>query len=174
MPPNDRPNSPTETPAHELDATSSNPDRSTNVIAGVVFALLGAYVIWEAQRFGEYGAVTPVFVGVGLMALSLALIATSLSIPQLIPPVSVPTGSMFTRALLVGLMIIWVALLPYAGFLLSSIIAFGVIAAVVPVVSNWTFRGAVLHAIGAIIVTVLFWFILTAYLNVPLPAGKIF
>lgn len=155
-------------------STPASTNATVNAVAGIVFALLGAYIVWEAQRFGEYGAVTPAFVGGGLFVLSLALIATSLSAPRLIPPIPVPSGSMRTRGLLVTLIIVWVAALPYAGFLLSSIVAFGVIAAAVPILSNWTYRGVVLHALGAVIVTFVFWFVLTTYLNVPLPGGKLF
>lgn len=169
MPPNDprTGNESARTPPAGNDAT-------VNAVAGIVFALLGAYVVWEAQRFGEYGAVTPAFVGGGLLVLSLALIATSLSAPRLIPPIQIPSGSMRTRSLLVILIVVWVAALPYAGFLLSSIGAFGAIAAAVPVLSNWTVRGIMLHAFGAVIVTFVFWFLLTAFLNVPLPGGKLF
>lgn len=147
-------------------------DRHTNIVGGIIFALLGAYIFWEAQRFDEYGAVTPMFVGVGLIVLSLALIVSSLTLPKLIPPIERPTGSLKTRGILVILMIVWVTVLPYAGFMLSSIIAFALIAGFVPVQTRWTGRGIVLHAIGAVTVTVLFWFILTTYLNVPLPAAS--
>ena len=167
-----RQNEPLKANGNPTGTTTKWDDRYTNTVAGVLFAMLGAYVIWEAQRFGQYGAVTPVFVGVGLIALSAALIITSFVLPTLIPAIQSPEGSLRKRGILVLLMIVWVAVLPVAGFLLSSIVAFGLITSAVPLHERWTMRGVVLHAIGAVCVTFAFWFILTTYLNVPLPKAS--
>ena len=155
-------------------ATQKWDERHTNAVAGVVFALIGAYVIWEAQRFGEHGAVTPVFIGVGLIVLSAALVISSFVFPRLVPATQVPTGALKKRGVLVLLMIVWVAVLPIVGFLASSIVAFGLIASAVPIRHQWTMRGVVLHAVGAVSITFAFWYVLTTYLNVPLPKASLF
>ena len=159
-----------------MQPNESNPRAhvAENIAGGIVFALLGAYVLLEAQKFEGVGAVTPVFVGAGLIVLSALLIVVGIVRPRLLPPSPAPTGSLRRRGLLVALVIAWVAALPFAGFLLSSLVAFALISASVPVDEPWTRRGIVLHALGGGLTIVAFWLVMTTQLNVPLPRGALF
>ena len=159
-----------------MQPNESRPRRhvAENIAGGIVFAVLGAYVLLEAQQFEGVGSVTPVFVGAGLIVLSALLIVVSVVRPRILPANPTPAGSMRRRGLLVALVIIWVAALPYAGFLLSSLVAFGLISASVPVDGPWTRRGIVLHVLGGGLTILVFWLIMTTQLNVPLPKGALF
>ncbi|MFT5511179.1 MAG: hypothetical protein ACI89J_004280 [Hyphomicrobiaceae bacterium] len=145
----------------------------SNIFAGVFFACLGAYVLWEAQNFEDVGATMPNLVGIGLIVLSGLLILANHFQPELIANVEPARGSMLQRAVLITLISIWVIVLPHAGFLLSSIIAFALIAAAVPKSDRWNRSTIVGHAIGGVCITVGFWYVLTTFLNVPLPATRL-
>ncbi|MFY0609915.1 MAG: tripartite tricarboxylate transporter TctB family protein [Hyphomicrobiaceae bacterium] len=158
-------------PSQHVGQQPSSGDWS-NTIAGAFFACLGAYVLQEAQNFEDVGATMPIFVGIGLIVLSAILILANYFRSGLIAKVEPSQGSMRQRAILIVLVSVWVLVLPYAGFLLSSIIAFGLIAASVPKAERWTPVSIAGHAIGCISVTMAFWYVLTVFLNVPLPAAR--
>ncbi|MDW3225743.1 MAG: tripartite tricarboxylate transporter TctB family protein [Paracoccaceae bacterium] len=149
-------------------------DRSTNSIAGLIFAALGVLVIWQSQQFESSGSVTPIFIGTVLILLSAALILTAYLAPHQIPAIKRPEGSLsrrFTAGMIIAL---WVALLPLLGFVATSIVAFLAISRTVPSEDRWRLRTYLIRGfIGAVIV-VLFWFTLTTYLGIALPQARLF
>ncbi|MEM8838650.1 MAG: tripartite tricarboxylate transporter TctB family protein [Pseudomonadota bacterium] len=145
-----------------------------NVGSGAVMMLFGTYVVFEAQKFDGVGASMPLFVGFGLIAFSALLIVVSVVKASLVGAIAPPTGSMKPRLALTVLMALWVLALPYAGFILSSIVAFGLITAIVPRHESWSVKGLLSHFVGGVAVILAFWYVLTAHLNVPLPAGQLF
>jgi hypothetical protein len=148
--------------------------RVLNISGSLVFIALGIYIILAAQTFENLGKVTPVFIGSGIIALSVLLIATELFSRSSIPKIENIEGSFMRRIIFVGLMILWVAFLPYLGFLISGIIAFALISAAVPRNEKWSLPPFCLHAAAGVVTTVGFWLLLTNLLNVPLPEMKIF
>ncbi|MEL6316751.1 MAG: tripartite tricarboxylate transporter TctB family protein [Pseudomonadota bacterium] len=149
-------------------------DRAANTIAGLIFAALGAGAVVEAQRFEASGAVTPIFIGVALIALSIALIASAQLAPRLLPAIARPTGSLARRAVGAVILILWVALLPYLGFLATAITAFTALARTVPRDARWTPAALARHAAIGAAISVGFWLVLTMYLGVPLPEARVF
>ena len=145
------------------------PRASTNVLAGVGFAALGAYVLWEATKFEDVGATMPNFVGVGMIVLASVLILASILRPQLVGRNELAGGSMLRRAIFVTVVILWVLVLPVVGFLASSIVAFAILAASVPKAETWNLKQWAGHVLGGAVVTLAFWYVLTRFLNVPLP-----
>lgn len=148
-------------------------DRAINTCAGFVFAALGALVILGAQQFESSGSVTPIFIGISLIVLSLVLIVTGLIAPRTVPKIETPSGSFIRRGVGIVVIIGWVALLPYLGFLLVSIPAFMAISLTVPIAQPWTPRGVIWHTIIATAITTAFWFILTNYLGIALPEMRL-
>ena len=140
-----------------------------NVVSGVVVFAAGVYVVWEAQKFEGTGASMPLFVGCGLITLAVLLIATAFVKPALLGSGKNKTGAMWPRLFLTAIMIAWVISLPIVGFLISSSIAFSLIALTVPKSEQQNFRFFIVHSLGGILVTFFFWYCLTVFLNVPLP-----
>lgn len=145
------------------------PRDSTNIFAGVGFLALGAYVLWEATKFEDVGATMPNFVGVGMIILASVLILASILRPQLVSRGELAGGSMLRRAIFVIVVAVWVLALPVVGFLASSIVAFAVLAASVPKAETWNLKQWAGHVLGGAVVTLAFWYVLTRFLNVPLP-----
>lgn len=148
-------------------------DAWINTAAGAIFAVLGGAVIWQSQKFESLGSVTPVFIGICLILLSLGLIATAHFAPQTVPAIVQPEGSLQRRAIGAVLLILWVALLPYLGFLATAILAFLAISRTVPRAEAWTARTFLSHAGVGTAIAVGFWFVLTGYLGIALPEAKL-
>lgn len=159
--------------ANEPNAAVRGKDRTTNICAGLVFATLGAGVVWNAQQFESSGSVTPIFIATTLIILSFGLIATSFLAPHAIPPVEAPTGSLAWWASGAMVIVVWVALLPHLGFLPTSIAAFIAISFTVPTAEAWTIQKCLWHAVTATALATLFWFTLTSYLGVALPEARL-
>lgn len=144
-------------------------NRLINSMAGLIFCVLGMLVIFESQRFESSGSVTPILVGIVLIVLSLVLIVISFVAPQQLPLIKQPEGSLKRRSVGAFVIVVWVMLLPFLGFLLTSTVAFFAISMTVPVQHPRSLFTCCLHAvIGALIVT-FFWFFLTRYLGIALP-----
>ena len=148
--------------------------RLLNITGSLSFIALGMYIILAAQRFEEIGKVTPVFIGTGIIFLAILLLAAEFLIPNSIPKTEKIEGSLPRRIIFVGLMVVWVSLLPYLGFLISSILAFILISAAVPRKEKWSLSPFYFHAAAGVVTTVGFWLVLTTLLDVPLPEPRIF
>lgn len=148
--------------------------RLLNLTGSMSFIALGMYIILAAQKFEEVGKATPVFIGTGMFFLAILLLAADFFIPNSIPKTKKIEGSLPRRIIFVGLMVVWVFLLPYLGFLISSILAFILISAAVPRKEKWSLSPFYFHAAAGIVTTVGFWLVLTTLLDVPLPEPRIF
>ncbi|MEP1612232.1 MAG: tripartite tricarboxylate transporter TctB family protein [Roseobacter sp.] len=144
-------------------------DRIINTCAGLVFGALGGLVIRSSQQFEASGSVTPIFIGICLVLLSLVLILTAFLAPRALPDTQRPGGSLARRAIGMIVIGIWIALLPHLGFLLTSIPAFIALSFAVPTISTWTLRKFFWHTITAIMAVTTFWFILSNHLGIALP-----
>jgi putative tricarboxylic transport membrane protein len=158
----------------QQNSLSIRNSRFLNISGSVFFVALGIYIISAAQTFESLGKVTPVFIGSGMIALSILLIATELFSRRSIPKIENIEGSLMRRIVFVGIMFLWIAFLPNLGFLISSIIAFALISAAVPRNDKWSLSRFGLHSAAGVVTTVGFWLLLTHFLNVPLPEPKIF
>ncbi len=148
--------------------------RLLNITGSLSFIALGMYIILAAQRFEEIGKVTPVFIGTGIIFLAVLLLVAEFLSPNSLPKIEKIKGSLPRRIVFVGLMVVWVSLLPYLGFLISSILAFILISAAVPRKEKWSLSPFYFHAAAGVVTTVGFWLVLTTLLDVPLPELRIF
>ncbi len=147
---------------------------ATNIGSAFVASALGVVVLIGAREYSDLGALLPKIIGIGLIFLSVLLIALELLRPGQQRDFDVQGGSLARRAGLVALMIVWVALLPVLGFLPISILAFMLIAFAVPAEHRWTPKRLFAHGLGAVVLIVVFWAVLLYVLYVPLPAGQFF
>ncbi len=154
--------------------TSAIAPRTTNVIAGLVFAAFGVFLLIASQEFEDSGRSTPMFIGAGIVLLAAILVVSDFLKPAAADHGAADGGSQKRRLIFVVLMAAWVLLLPYLGFLVSGFIMFAIVAAAVPKHSRWTAKGLGLHAAAGVVTTAAFWVVLTQLLNVPLPEPTLF
>lgn len=137
------------------------------IVAAGAF-LCGLYVMWEAQDFTMLGSVFPKFVAILLLVVSLALAAAIVLRRQ--RPAKPIDGSLARRAGLALALVVWTALIPVLGFAPASVLGF-VAVGLVSKYETWTARNWAAFAATAVIGVVVFCFIFTAFLKVPLPGG---
>jgi putative tricarboxylic transport membrane protein len=143
--------------------------RNGDVISAAVVAALGVYVIVEASNWPYYGddgpgpAFFPIWYGIAMVGLSVALIATSI-IRQ--TQAETPDWQGIGRALVTwAAFAICAALMGWLGFLISfAILTFFMITVV--------FRqSAVTAGVAAVITSAAFYIVFPFALSVPLPTG---
>jgi putative tricarboxylic transport membrane protein len=156
------------------NALSIPKSRLANLAGSAAFAALGLYIIMAAQQFEDAGRTTPVFIGLGMIFLALLLLGIEILFRETIPKIDKIEGSLSRRVAFVCIMLIWILFLPYLGFVVSSILAFALISAVVPRNYKWSFVPFSYHAVAGVAAVFVFWTILTTLLNVPLPSPQIF
>jgi hypothetical protein len=146
---------------------SSKVDMPAVVIAAI-FAGIGLYVFVSAEAFTSLGAIFPKFVAILLMALSLLAAFVGITRRDHLRP----TRNFPIRPVLVAaVMILWIAVLPRMGFVLSGILAFLAISVVIPGTTASRPRTLVQTLIASIVIVSSFYFLLRYGLNIPLPRG---
>jgi len=144
-------------------------------LGGITVALaalaIAGYVFWESQSFSPLGSVFPRVIAGALGLAALGLLAAALLGRQ--PPAARVGGSSLRRAALAAALTVWAALIPFAGFVVSSLLGFfavGLVAKYEPWSPGRWFGFALATAVAVVSLHVLF----TVGLNVPLPAGALF
>lgn len=148
--------------------------RLMNLAAGAAFGGLGLFLVVAARQFEDAGRSTPTFIGYGLVVLSIVLVVVELVRSDWLPVPDAEEGSGRRRLVFVILMLLWILVLPYLGFIVAGSLMFAIIAAAVPRSTPWTGRSLALHAVAGILTTVGFWLVLTKLLIVPLPTSTLF
>ncbi len=149
---------------------SLSSERVKSLLGAVLFAALGFWVVHEAGAFSRRGAMLPLVVGYGMIALSAVLALTAWLRPG--PEAEAQGGSITRRWLFVAVLATWVALIPWLGFLLASALGFMVVSLIVPRETPWTPRVVVGHVVAAILATLAVYLVFAVYLGVPLPVGQ--
>jgi putative tricarboxylic transport membrane protein len=144
----------------------------------VVFALVGAYVLWASLSMSTNAAAFPRSVGALLVGLSLIQLfrsATGRSSTILEEGVSLSAQKvgLRRRLTLIATMIAWAILFPIVGFVVTSFVA----ALVLTAISQFGRITAIRAAIYGVSITVLvfsFYLLMVHVLNIPLPRALLF
>lgn len=153
------------------------PTRGANDIGSVAVAALilifGALVIWETTTYADFDSgVFPRTVALVMVALCLLYIVLWLAgLTRSIPP-SEP-GSWLRRILLVVLMLVAAFVMPWTGFLLSSIVMFALLTALA-MYEPWTAWRAAAYPLIGLAIVIGFYVLFGEFLRVPLPEGRLF
>lgn len=145
--------------------TEMQRDRQGMAVAAACVAL-GAYVLWEARSFTTFGAVFPRFVAVAMILFSIGIIVQSLFRKSAATPAA--GGSRVRPIALIGLMAVWIALIPPLGFLPATLLGFAG-ASLLAKYERWTARDWLLHAAIALVVVVGAYAVFAWGLQVPFP-----
>lgn len=153
------------------DAPDPTESRRTDLVASAALALLGAFVLWESSGMQWLGAVTPQFVGAGLISLSALLGGRALALRarSRIRPVKAPLNA--SQALFVLIFAGWIAALPWLGFVASSFLGFIAISFTTPRLAAMSPAWIGWQLAGAMTATVAAWVLLARVLDIPLPVG---
>jgi hypothetical protein len=150
---------------------SLSSERLRSLLGALLFAGLGAYVLGEAQGFSRRGAMLPYVVGYGMVGLSAVL-----ALMVLVKPDRTRTGdggSLARRWLFVVALGAWVALIPFLGFLLASVLGFSAVSFIVPREHPWTLRSVLAHVAAGALAAIAVYVLFAHYLSVPLPTGRL-
>jgi hypothetical protein len=153
------------------DAPDLSEPRRADLVAAAAFALLGAFVLWESSGMQWLGAVTPQFVGAGLISLSALLGGRALASRawRRIGAAKAPLNA--SQALFVLIFAGWIAALPWLGFIASSFLGFVAISFATPRLAAMSPAWIGWQLAGAMTATVAAWALLARVLDIPLPVG---
>lgn len=157
----------------EEGGPSANGAPRADIAAATAFALLGSYVLWESSAMQWLGAITPKFVGAGLIALSLLLAAGAMASLARARPDAVKVSLNASQIWFVAIFAAWIAALPYLGFIASSVLGFTAIAIATPRLDERSPASMAKQGLGAIAATMVAWAVLSQGLNIPLPVGSL-
>ncbi len=158
-------------PAPE-DALSAGGDGRPDYGAAVVALLLAAaavFVLWQAADFSMFGSVFPRTIGAVMLVGSIGVIWRSLRGRGKRSP-GLPRDGFARSVALIGVMLLWIALLERAGMALSSFVAF-VVLALGADREPLTLRRLLLFAAAGAVLVALFVMLFGQVLGVRLPAG---
>jgi hypothetical protein len=145
----------------------------STIVLGVLFILLGAVVLHDTTTYVDADSfVFPRTIAITLIVLSLALVILKAIRPGVAAEAPVP-GSTPRRIGLVLAMLAAGAAMPYVGFLVSGLAAFGAIMALA-MYDRWTRRRAVVFGLAGVGIVAGFDGLFAGVLRVPLPVGTVF
>ncbi len=150
-------------------------DRQNRDVGGMViaaiFILTGALALWDTLEYVDADSyVFPRTVAGAMVVFCIVLIAWSL----VRPVAAAPRRSESTprRVGLVSAMLGAALLMPYTGFLISGLLAFGAIAWLA-MYDPWTRGRLIIYPLVGSAIVLGFYFLFHKVLLVPLPAGKL-
>ncbi|HEV7372101.1 tripartite tricarboxylate transporter TctB family protein [Arenibaculum sp.] len=141
------------------------------VVAGLIFILLGAWMIRESFAMSPLGSVFPRTIAAVMIVCSVMLVVQRLYRRPAPPADENPAGESTGRRLaLVAVMAAWVFLLPVLGFFTSSLLAFLVLLAVANY-DGWNLRRVLVYGASAVGIIVAFYLVFVELLLLPMPRG---
>lgn len=164
-------------------AVIRKPHDVPGTVAAALFVGLGVVLILQTDRMTPMGSVFPITISAAMIVFSAILIVRNFVIAARRPSVEAadgtasetePTqGSMPRRIGFLVAMAAWVVLIPILGFFVASLIAFFAIMAVASHERVTPREGAMLVAMGIIVLTG-FYLIMANVLLIPMPRGIFF
>jgi putative tricarboxylic transport membrane protein len=158
-------------------AEARGPDRA-GAVGAVVFALIGAYVVWASLAMSDNAAAFPRAVGailIGLSIIQLVRSVTGRSSTVLEEGVSLSAQKegLGRRLILVVTMVAWAILFPRIGFVVTSFVAALVLAATAQFGRPSPARAAV-YGISISAIVFGFYLLMVHVLHIPLPRALLF
>lgn len=143
---------------------------SVHFISGLLSIGIGLVILFEARDFSRMGSYMPNLVGWLLVGLGIVLcIVHVFALTQIADPERVE-GGIPRKLVFIGLMGLWVAVIPVLGFLTSAIIGFVVLLFVVPR-KQWRLSALAMEIVMGILAIVTIYFLSTSFLDLAFPRG---
>ncbi|MGE0315334.1 MAG: tripartite tricarboxylate transporter permease [Lautropia sp.] len=157
----------------QAQAQASSSSRRTDTGAAIVAALLAAVAVaalWTAQDFTMFGSIFPRTIGIALFVGSLLACWRALR-GRGKAAAGLPTDGLVRSVLLIATMVLWIYVLERVGLLVSSVLAFVVLALVADREPARVKRTLVFVLVGVLLVAGFHW-LFQGLLGVRLPAGQ--
>lgn len=143
---------------------------SVHFISGLLSLGIGLVILLQARDFSRMGSYMPNLVGWLLIGLGVVLcIVQLLALFRIADPERVE-GGIHRKLVFIGLMGLWVAVIPVLGFLTSAIIGFVVLLFIVPR-KHWRFSALAMEIFMGILAIVAIFFLSTSFLDLAFPRG---
>ncbi|MCB8838155.1 tripartite tricarboxylate transporter TctB family protein [Aurantimonas sp. VKM B-3413] len=145
----------------------------------VLFIALGVLLITQTGRMTPMGSVFPITISVAMIVLSAVLVLRNVIIgfrgteAAKEDDGAAERGSMARRILFLVVMAAWVALIPFLGFFVASLLAFFAIMAIATHERVTMRELAILTAVGVAILLA-FYLLMANVLLIPMPRGLFF
>jgi hypothetical protein len=144
------------------------------MVACAVFILLAVVALWDTTSMTDSDSyVFPRTVALAMIVFSLAYVGWQLLWPRSAETGMATAGSTPRRVGLVLAMLGSAALMPWLGFVICGVVAFGSIM-VLAMYDTWTPRRLLVYPLVGVAVVVGFYFLFAELLLVPLPLGTVF
>ncbi|HSK41767.1 MAG TPA: tripartite tricarboxylate transporter TctB family protein [Arenibaculum sp.] len=143
------------------------------LVAGILFILLGAWMIRQSFAMSTMGAVFPRTIAGVMIICSIVLVIQRLLRRPGLPTEHIPGESPPRMLGLIATMAVWVLLIPVVGFFATSLVAFVVLLAVANY-DGWNTRRALSYGAVAVLVVGTFYLVFVELLLVPTPRGLLF
>lgn len=153
----------------------NTPARDTSgMVMACLFILIAAISLWDTTNMMDSDSyVFPRAIAIALIVFSLLLIFWNLSKPVAEKKEVVTDASTIRRILLVTVMLISCALMPWLGFLISGFATY-ILLMLVAMYDEWTSRKKLIYPLIAAAVVAGFYTLFSKLLLVPLPVGLLF
>ena len=146
------------------------------IVVAVIMIVLAALAIWDTTDMTDADSfIFPRAIAIAMIVFSLLLIVMQLISPSIgvNDEAGVSGGSTPRRIGLVVTMIGCALLMPWLGFLISGMLAFGSIM-MLAMYDEWTAKRRLVFSLSGMAIVVGFYFMFAELLLVPLPVGNIF
>jgi putative tricarboxylic transport membrane protein len=138
----------------------------------VLFAAMGILAALEADEMSLLGSIFPRTIGMAMAAFAICYIAYAFLQPRSRDAAD-GTGSWTRRIALTLIMLVWIALLPWLGFIVASILGFfGMV--LTGNYDRWDTKRVALYAATSAGLIGGFYLLFAIVLNVPLPEARLF
>ncbi len=134
-------------------------------------AVVAALALWQTKDFTMFGSVFPRTIGAAMLLGSLGVMWRALR-GRGKASAGLPRDGLARSALLILTMLLWIATLEYAGFLLASTIGF-IALALIADRERLTLKRVLTFVVVGFVLVVAFQFLFQRVLGVRLPAGVV-
>lgn len=164
----------------KIDSQVSQDNVEERDLAGMIVAavliVIALFALWDTTTMTDSDSyIFPRAVSLAMIIFSLFFIIKQLISPSMGVNDEAGTsgGSTPRRIGLVVTMIISALLMPWVGFLISGVIAFGSIM-MLAMYDEWTIKRRLVFSLSGMVIVVGFYFMFSELLLVPLPSGNLF
>ena len=146
--------------------------RNSNVVASILMLVIAAILWPQMKHLTYFGIVFPRAVIVALVAAAVLLLLLTLMRREA-GRHDIQAPNLGTVAIVVALMAVWIAIMPWLGFYVTSVAVFGLLMLVIdPSVRNA--KSFFVSLAGVAIELAIFYVAFSTLLEVPLPRGILF
>ncbi|NNK95149.1 MAG: tripartite tricarboxylate transporter TctB family protein [Desulfobacterales bacterium] len=147
---------------------------TSGMVLACLFILIAAISLWDTTNMMDSDSyVFPRAIAIALIVFSLLLIFWNLSKPVADKKEAATDASTIRRILLVAVMLVSCALMPWLGFLISGFATY-ILLMLVAMYDEWTSKKKLIYPLIAAAIVAGFYTLFSKLLLVPLPVGLLF